>query len=523
MMKRDHFQYVFVGTGVAGATVVRRLLAKDPGASILMLEAGPVVKAKDRRYWWDHALFDRKPYDYCYDVPGENTTVGDIHWGYEGARVMAYGGSTLHWGAWCVRYQPEDFHLFSNTGEGADWPIGYADLENYYAMAEDHLSVCGDVGESWNKHRAHQPYPRPDFGWMAADGAMIEGFKAVGIEPGKMPIARFRKCMTTGTCKYCPFGSRYTAQDALDELRDDARHTGLEVRCLSPVTRLVVGGAKNKVEAIEVLDSQSGAVSRVTADTFIVCAGTYECAKLLMRSTSGHWPEGIGNDHDLVGRFIVSHSFLRVKGTFPKNPGHWLQEYDFPTLMSRSMDTPEQQKDGKVFLFKNRILPNVDIGQLMIDGKSRQQIIDILGGPMEQELQAFYEEKSQFRNRLTLKPGTNRFGLPLSRIDYLRDPRFAERATKRLEPMKKVLHAMDCQITAAKWDDPGGHHATGTCRMGKSPEEGVTDSNMRVFGTDNLFVCSNATFPTCTAVNPTLTLTAMAMRLGDHLAGGPAS
>ena len=517
-----HFKYIFVGSGVAGATVVRRLLADDPACSILMLEAGPVVKAKDRRYWWDHALFDRKPYDYCYDVPGENTTVGDIRWGYEGARVMAYGGSTLHWGAWSVRYKPEDFHLRSNTGEGADWPIGYEDLEDYYYQAEQHLSVCGDLSESWNKHRAHQPYPRPDFGWTAADGAMIDGFSKAGIEPGKMPIARFRKCMTTGTCKYCPFGSRYTAQDALDELREDPRHSNFEVRCESTVTRLLAD-KKNRVDALEYVDAATGRTHRVSADTFIVCGGTYESAKLLLRSQTSAWPEGIGNHHDLVGRYIVSHSFLRVKGTFPKNPGHWVQEYDFPTLMSRSFDTPEMQKDGKIFLFKNRVLPNVDIGQLMIDGKTRQQIADILSGPMEQELQAFYEEKGQWRNRLTLKPGTNRFGLPLSRIDYLRNPNFAECATKRLEPMKKVLKAMDCQIQYAAWDDPGGHHATGTCRMGTSPEEGVTDKDMRVFGTDNLFVCSNATFPTCTAVNPTLTLTAMSMRLGDHLVGSKQS
>jgi len=59
--------------------------------------------------------------------------------------------------------------------------------------------------------------------------------------------------------------------------------------------------------------------------------------------------------------------------------------------------------------------------------------------------------------------------------------------------------------------------------MAETPEEGVTDRDMKVFGTDNLYVCSNAAFPTCTAVNPTLTLTAMSIRLGDHLiakAGG---
>lgn len=515
-MSSKHYQYVFVGSGVAGATVARHLLAHDPGTSILMLDAGPEVEAKNRRYWWDYIITGRKPYDFTYDIPGENSTKGDINWGYEGSRVMAYGGSTVHWGAWCLRYKPEDFRLRTNTGEGADWPISYDDLAPYYHQAEQYLSVGGNTNESWNANRADQPFPRPDFGYTAADGVMLEAFKKCGIEPGNMPIARYRKCMTTGTCKYCPFGSRFSAQYILDDLREDPRYTGFVQRCHSPATKIITEG-KNRVVAIEYLDTKTGKTHRAHADTFIVCSGTYESAKLLMKSQSSQWIDGIGNDHDLVGRHVVSHSFLRVKGSFPRNPGHWLQEFDFPTLMSRTYDAPEYQQEGKIFLFKNRILPNVDIGALMIAGKSRAEIQAILSGPMELELQAFYEEKGLYGNRLTPKPGTNRHGLPLTHIDYLRDPRFPERATKRLELMKAVFKEMNFEITSSGWDDPGGHHASGTCRMADTPEGGVVDANLKVFGTDNLYVCSNATFPTCTAVNPTLTLTAISMRLGDHL------
>lgn len=512
----EHFRYVFIGSGVAGATVAKRLLEREPATSILMLDAGPYVKPKDRRYWWDYIIFGRKPYDYCYDIQGENTTVGDINWGYAGARVMAYGGSTLHWGAWCLRYKPEDFQLRTNTGEGADWPISYDDLEGYYYEAEHFLSVCGDARESWNHHRAHQPYPRPPFEWTAADGVMLEAFEDVGIEPGKMPIARYRKCMTTGTCKYCPFGSRFSAQLVLDELRADPRYCNFEQRCNAPVST-ISSGPKNRIESIEYVDTTTGERRKVHADTFIVCSGTLESAKLLMRSVDGNWENGIGNDHDLVGRFIVSHSFLRVKGSTTTNPEHWVQEYDFPTLMSRTYDSEAFQKEGKIFLFKNRVLPNIDVAQLMIDGRSQQEIRNILAGPMEMELQAFYEEKGAYENRVVARPGTNRFGLPLTEIRYKRNTTFPERATKRLNLMQAVLEKMNYSIAYAMWDDPGGHHATSTCRMAETPEEGVTDRNMKVWGTDNLYVCSNAAFPTCTAVNPTLTLTAMSMRLGDHL------
>lgn len=514
-----HFQYILIGSGVAAVTVATRLLENERSTSILMLEAGPKVPTGDRRSWWDFIQTGRKPYDYCYDVTGENKTLSRndaFKWGFEGARIMAYGGSTGHWGAWSVRYKPEDFQLRTNTGEGADWPISYEDLEAYYLQAEEYLSVCGDTSESWNQHRADRPYPRPDFGWTAADGLMIEAFKKTGIEPGKMPIARYRKCMATGTCKYCPIGSRYTAQDSLDELCDDPRHTNFKQLCLSPVTKLIAA-KKSRIGAVEYIDSTTGETRTVTGDTIIVCAGTYESPKLLARSINPGWKNGIGNDHDLLGRFIVSHSFLRVTGTIPSNKNCWVQEFDFPTLMSRSFDTPEQQLEGKIFLFKNRVFPNTDIARLMIQGKKRDEIRKAMSGPMTYELQAFYEEKGQFDNRLFAQSGKNRFGLSLMNVEYNRGPHFDARTKNRLALMVPVLEAMDAKGIVTKVEDPGGHHASGTCRMAKTPEEGVTDKHMKVFGTDNLFVCSNAAFPTCSAVNPTLTLTALSMRLGDHL------
>jgi choline dehydrogenase-like flavoprotein len=517
-MMSKHYQYVLIGSGVAAVTLAKQLLANDRATSILILEAGPRVPRGDRRSWWDYILSQRKPYDFCYDVPGENTTNGDVKWGYDGSRIMAYGGSTGHWGAWCLRYKPEDFRLFSNTGEGADWPIGYDDLDAYYHQAEHYLSVNGDCTESWNAVRAHQPYPRPNFGWTEADGLMVEAFEKNNIEPGAMPVARYRKCMATGTCKYCPIGSRYTAQDVLDELVQDPRHVNLEIRCLSPVVQLIAD-RKSNIAAAEYLDTKTGEALTATGDVFVVAAGTYESPKLLVRSKSRFWPDGIGNDHDLVGRYIVSHSFLRVSGSIPVNHRNWVQEFDFPTLMSRTLDAPEYQLGGKIFIFKNRVLPNVDIARLMIQGKTRDQIRTILSGPMFFELQAFYEEKGQHRNRLVERSGSNRFGLPLMTVNYLREEKFKERADSRLALMKPVIDDMKCENVVTNIDDPGGHHASGTCRMGDTPEQGVTDKHMKVFGTDNLFVCSNAAFPTCAAVNPTLTLTAMTLRLSDYLIG----
>lgn len=519
-MKIREFDYVFVGSGVAASTVAKTILESNRLASILILDAGPKVPAQDRRAWWDYLVRDRRPYDYCYDQKGENQSVGQTEWSFDDGRVSMYGGSTVHWGGWCLRFKPEDFEVFSRTKEGADWPISYNTLEPYYGRAEEYLSVCGDDSEGWTERTT--PYPRPPFPWTAADGEMIAAFKELGIKPGKLPIARYRKCMTTGTCKYCPFGARFSGQIALEELLTDGRHLNLEVVHNAPVSQ-INAESKKRIESVEYLDALTGERYTVRANTIVVCAGSYETPKLLQSSKSVYWENGIGNDFDLVGRFISSHPFLIVRGSLAHNTEEWFQEYDFPTLMSRTYDSPEPQEDGgKIFLFKDRTQPNVDIASLMIQGKTRAQIDAIVEGGRTQELQAFMDDRGHHDNRVSAGRGLNRFGLPQTQIDFSRPPEFQQVVNRRLDLMENVILAMGYKVEKKTIRTQSGHHMTSTCRMAKTPDQGVVDENLRVFGTDNLYVCSNAVFPTGSAVNPTLTLTAMSMRLGDYLNSGAA-
>ena len=535
------YEFVIVGSGVAGSTVAKRLLEKNRAASILILEAGPEVEAKNRRYWWDYVVQangrERKAYDFTTDQPGEGKSVGENSFLVAGSRVMMYGGSTVHWGGWSLRFKPEDFKLRTNSGDGGDWPISYDDLEKFYCEAERHLAVCGDDNEPWNvgftstgnKVRS-EPYPLPPFQWTAPDGEMIEAWKKFNVVPGKMPVARYRKCLTTGTCKYCPFGSRFSGQYVMDELKKDTRNINFEVKSGAPATRVLTDD-KRRITGVEYLCLETGERETVHAGTVVICSGAYESPKLLMLSRNRYWEDGIGNDYDLLGRNIVTHSILKVRGRLNHNKERWFQEYDFPTLMSRSFDTEEvQRKTNKIFLFKNRGLPNVDLAGLMISGKNRKQIDDILTGSRQQELQAFMEEKSRPENRLTLARGRNRFGLPKMKINFSRPAKTQQNGEEWLNTMEEMVLAMGYSVDKAAdptgrkkpyvnmhIQEPGGHHATGTCRMGESPDEGVVDENLLVFGTKNLYVCSNAVFPSGSAVNPTLTLTALAFRLGDHL------
>jgi choline dehydrogenase-like flavoprotein len=160
---------------------------------------------------------------------------------------------------------------------------------------------------------------------------MIQAFEKLGIAYASMPIARFRKCLTTGTCKYCPLGARFVASYLLDDLVESGRHPNLALRARSAVSELIFD-RKDRVIGVRVLDTATGQTQSIFAERFVICAGSYESAKLLLRSRNGFWPNGAGNDTGLVGRHIISHPFLYVQGRSKANPQRLQQELDFPTL-----------------------------------------------------------------------------------------------------------------------------------------------------------------------------------------------
>jgi choline dehydrogenase-like flavoprotein len=520
------YQTVLIGAGVAAAAIAKTLLEGDPDHHLLILDAGPELVLKDRRAWWDYVISGRVAYAHCHDLPlpdpkgppfaeTENESAGPDTWIFQESRVMALGGSTTHWGGWALRFKPEDFQLFTNTGRGADWPLSYErDLETYYCKAEKFLSVAGSNEDRWTPRSAD--YPLPAFDFTAADGPMIDAFRKLGIKYGTMPVARYRKCMTTGTCKYCPLGARFAAAYALHDLRDCGRYPNLELRTRCPVSALL-HDRKNRMAGARYFDCATGLTREARGERFVVCSGAIESPKLLLRSRGPHWPNGVGNAHDLVGRNLISHTLIYALGSSKDNPHRYQQELDFPVLMSRHYDTPENQHDGKLFLFRDRTFPGVNLAKMMIDGKTREEIDRAVTGPATWSLQGFMEEFANPMNRVQLGHGLNRLGLPQTRVHFARAEGFKEASEARLGWMRKVIETMGldeikCEVTTVR-----GDHAASTCRMAKSPEAGVVDRDLAVFGVDNLHVCSNAVFPSGAAVNPTLTLTALSIRLGERL------
>ena len=525
------YDLIIVGSGIAATALSHRVLEKNRNAAILILEAGQKVKMQDAALWQDYIVSGKLPYakfnDRPYperDMPGQNQNIGETVVPLAGSRVMTYGGSTIHWGGWSFRLKPEDFFMKTNTNTSINWPIDYDTLEPYYGEAEHYIGVSGD-SENNNPPRSSS-YPFPAFPYTYEDSSVAAAIHALGMDFSNVPIARHgilsstsfnAPCKTTGTCKYCPFGARYTATNFLNHMSDEKDYPNLEIR-INCVANTIDMNAKNKAKGITYYNKTTKETLSVAAKEIIVAGGAIESPKLLQRSVSEFWLQGIGNDDGNVGRYFVTHPYFIFTADIAENKSLKQPEMNFPTLCTRHFDNKHEQAKGKFILVHPPSSPQIDIAELMKSGNSRAEIDESIKGANTVQIHGMVEIFSEFKNYVAnLANAKNQIGLPQTIVDYSKSAEFNERMAYIQSKVEKIFEQMDAKIQGKPTISWRADHSACTCRMSDDPKKGVTDKNMKLHGVDNIYVCSNAAFTSTGAINPTLTLTALSLRLGDHI------
>ena len=276
---------------------------------------------------------------------------------------------------------------------------------------------------------------------------------------------------------------------------------------------------KRRARGVRYLNRREGATETVEGDLVAVCCGTFESTKLLLASANGEWPDGVGNDSGHLGRHLVGHPLIFAEGTKAGNPHRLEQELGFITLACRHFDTPEHQGQGKMLIARGAGESKTFLEREILANRPREDIETKMESATHIALEASFEQFESPENRVALGAGTDKFGLPTTEIDFggheLTEKAY-ERHSDNLVRVLKAAGCSDASIHVVRLK-PDGAHASSTCRMSASDADGVVDRNLRVHGTENVYVCSNAVFPNVTAVNPTLTLAALAARLAEHI------
>jgi len=508
-----------IGAGAAGITLARRLLAA--GHEVVLLESGGT--------------------DYEAGIADLNhgANVGMDYYPLADARLRFFGGTTAIWGGRCAELDPIDLERRPWVPDSG-WPIGWQELSAYYDQARPLFDL---------------PEWRPHMEDLAQNGLAVPAFDETRIRtPFWSFDARF---------------NRFTF-DSCADLRDHPRCT--------IITHATVTGieATDNGRAVREVTARSFGAGRLTisADAVVLASGGMENARLLLASRSV-MPNGLGNDHDNVGRYFMEHPHARggriVSGAawqllklFGRR--HRVEGRDVAALIAPSVEEQQrrrilntsltivgrQPEDARQFLgmkvyggLKHGV-PPTRLGRMMWMGTKKlaafaQRHIDPLRpwllhrmGRLDVTLLVRAEQAPNRDSRIVLDRESDAMGMPRIRLDWrmsdLDKHSVAELATLLGEELGRlglgrVEPASWLSRTDELWrTDPlvsshpiGGYHHIGTTRMADDPRKGVTTRHGQVHGIDNLYVVGSSTFPTSGWANPTLTIVALALRTADHL------
>ncbi|MGY1992426.1 GMC family oxidoreductase [Mycolicibacterium fortuitum] len=504
----DEVDVVIVGAGAGGATLGQRLARA--GWTVVLIDAGPFWNpdtdwVSDER--GSHGLYWTEPRQ----IGGANPVpLGSNNSG------RGVGGSMVHYAGYTPRFHPSDFRTDSLDGVGADWPISYGDLRGYYEQIEAELPVAGQDWPWGDPHAyPHSPHPVSGNGLVALRGARRLGIE-MRVGPVAIPNGRFGNrphCIYRG---FCIQGCRVNAKASplITHIPDALAH-GAEVRPDSHVTRVLVDDRQRQVTGVEYL--HDGTLHRQRAQAVVVAGYAIETPRLLMLSATHGYPEGLGNEHDQLGRNVMVQGAPQVAGRFAGE----IRMYKAPppeASTEQFYETDPMKPYRRGFSVQNvSPLPITWSEHVAAQGHWGQTLREYMRDYIHwATLGALCELLPQPDNRVTLADEKDRHGLPVAHFSYSQCDNDKSLIAAATEVMSDMLRAAGAEevIAIERYA-----HLVGGARMAARPEDGVIDDEHRVFGVDRLYVVDGSVLPTQGAANPALTIMALAARAADLMGG----
>jgi choline dehydrogenase-like flavoprotein len=497
-------RYCVIGTGIGGSAVAQGLSAA--GQDVLMLEAGTTELVPD-----DQNSVRAEHVGRSFNIPI--------------SRCIELGGTSNQWHGICAPLDDIDFERRPWI-ERSGWPIRKHDLSPFYRQASALLGI--DDANAFETQTLAQPL-RQLLSDLDFDRTVLQN-----------KVVQFRK-------------PPIRWKDTLQRLASEGK---LRIVLDAPALELVPSNDGGRIE--QVIVGAGDRTTSIEADVFIVCAGGLETPRLLLNSHRGR-SVAIGNSSDMVGRCLMDHPVGHYCKLGFKRPTKAPLYASLPLhahsgAIAGLMLSPDRQRDWQLPNHYLWIRPSVSAARVDDDllmsflavrgvaDLSARQMWAILTNrdvmyrimvhrfgirPTYRYGDLFYmtEQLPDPSSRVMLSTArTDKYGYPVARIDWRlssRDLADFERYTKVLfgEGLRSPQYSVARQDEIEIWERTvaSAAHHLGTARMSDTQATGVVDANLRVFEASNLYVCDASVFSTAGSVNPSLTITALALRLAAHL------
>ncbi|TVP67222.1 MAG: GMC family oxidoreductase [Leptolyngbya sp. LCM1.Bin17] len=517
-----HYDIIIIGTGAGGGTLLHRLAPS--GKKILILEQGSYLP-REKENWSAAEVYGKERYhthDQWYDREGKAFRPQMSYW---------VGGNTKVYGAALLRLRERDFETVEHQdGISPAWPLKYSDFEPYYTQAEALYDVHGDDGDDPTAPPRQAAYPYPAVSHEPRMQEIFDGLKQQGLNPFHLPVGlklneaerALWDCIRCDSCDGFPCLVRGKADSEVNGVAPSLVYNNVTLKTEAKVLRLLTSESGREVTAVET--QIGGETLLFGADVVVVSGGAANSAALLLRSASDRHPNGLANSSDQVGRNFMKHITTAMVALNAKKNASVYQK----TIAVSDFYWGEEGFDYPMGFIQNtgNVLPD------MMPAEAPGLLASLLNltPKMDLDLGPQYDTAAQhsvgwwFQTEDLPQP-TNRLRVVNGQIHLDYRPNNAE-ATKRLihrwvgilKAVDRADHVIPFSIyprTASPIQSLG--HQCGTCRFGEDPTNSVLDLNCRTHDVDNLYVVDSSFFCSSAAVNPTLTIIANALRVGDHL------
>ena len=523
MVAEEHADVLVIGAGASGG--VAALLLVSAGMRVVCLEQGdwpdrgaypgatPEWEILAAKPWSSVPSVRDGPADYPVDL--RDSDVGILNFN-------GVGGSTVLYAAQWPRMLPADFRVRSLDGIADDWPVGYDELEPFYARTERQFGVSGLGGNPMYPPGDDPPLPPLPIGavglllaraharlgwhWWPQSNAILSA-----------PFEGRHPCVQRGTCGS---GCNEGAKGSTDQTHWPAvvaaggrLVTGARVRRLTLDRRGLVSGA-------EWVD-RDGNEHVQTADVTLCAANAIGSARLLLASAGPGHPDGLANSTGLVGRRLMMHPLITVTGLFDLPLGGWQAHAGglIQCLQFATSDAARGFIRGALWELGSAGGPMKAVfarrGGGVWGPAHHRHVRERLGRSGQWAI--LCEDLPEEHNRVELSDAAvDSSGIPAPKVTYRLSRNSLDMIEWQIARATESLQAAGAWHVDAERKLANGHFM-GTARMGDDPASSVVDRWCMAHDVPNLGIIDGSAFVTAGSANPTSTIAALALRAAEHL------
>jgi choline dehydrogenase-like flavoprotein len=554
MAVSNTFDAIVIGSGMSGGWAAKEFCEK--GLKTLVLERG-----RDVKHLKDYPTTNMNPWEFQhrnqipYEIAKENPVISKCYAFREEAmhffvkdnehpygqdkpfdwiRGYQVGGRSIMWARQTQRWSKYDFEGPARDGFAVDWPIRYNDLEPWYSYVEKFAGISGNKdgldilpdGEflpAWDLNCVENYFS--DFVKKNYSGRHVIYARCAHLtEPQPIHIEQGRgQCQARNLCQRgCPFGGYYNSNSTT--IPWAAKTGNMTLRPNSVVHSIIYDDAKGKATGVRVIDSVTKESTEYFAPVIFVNAGTLNTNLLLLNSTSARFPNGLGNENGLMGKYVAFHNYrgkiaakyegmldFKTEGGrptsayIPRFRNVKKQETDFLRGYASGFGAgryPEQDSSGIGMDLKNKLMGESKLGLWNVGSHMMGETIP---------------KESNFVSLDSVKK--DEWGVPQLNvsIDYDdNDEKMLKDFFEQYTEMYEKAGFTDIQTYDSKQAPGLDIHEMGGVRMGRDPKTSLLNKWNQLHACPNVFVTDGACMTSVSTQNPSLTFMALTARAANY-------